>query len=52
MSADREKRKRRILDKLEKLRERRKKAHRRKKPMRQPRYDEVYFEGLKWLDSL
>ncbi len=29
-----------------------KKKTKRSKPMRQPRYDDVYFEGLEWLDSL
>jgi hypothetical protein len=52
MSNEKEKRKRRIMAKLAKIRDQRKRTRRRKKPMRQPRYDEVYFEGLKWLDSL
>jgi hypothetical protein len=46
-----EERKRKFTKKLKNLIKKRKDEHLKFKNI-PPRYDEVYFEGMKWLDSL
>ncbi len=44
--------KKRILALIKKISLKRAKKEAKKRPQPEPRYDDIYFDGLKWLDSL